>query len=319
MASFEPVVIAAVQATPVILDADATVDKAVRLIGEAAAEGAQLVVLPETFISVYPSNAWAHQAARFGGSDELWERMWASSVEVPGPLVDRLVAACGEHSVHCAIGVNERELDRPGTLYNTLLLLGPSGVLWKHRKLMPTHQERVFHGIGAGDDLEVADTPLGRVGGLICWENRMPLARWAMYQGGPQIWIAPTADDSDGWIASMRHIAIESGAFVVSAPQYIPRAAFPDDFPVPLPEQEVFGNGGAVIVDPEWGEVIAGPLYGEEGMVTATCDLRRGLHAKRWFDAVGHYSRSDVLGGLGPTPNAPAEEEPSPEVRPAAP
>ena len=118
-----------------------------------------------------------------------------------------------------------------------------------------------------------------------------------MYQGGPQIWIAPTADDSDGWLASMRHIAIESGAFVVSVPQYIPRAAFPDDFPVPLPEQEVFGNGGAVIVDPEWGEVIAGPLYGEEGMVIATCDLRRGLHAKRWFDAVGHYSREDVLLG----------------------
>jgi len=117
----------------------------------------------------------------------------------------------------------------------------------------------------------------------------------------------------------MRHIAIESGAFVVSAPQYIPRAAFPDDFPVPLPEQEAFGNGGAVIVDPEWGEVIAGPLYGEEGMVIATCDLRRGLHAKRWFDAVGHYSRSDVLGTLRPTPNAPAEEESSPEVRPAAP
>ena len=234
MPTFEPVVIAAVQATPVILDAEATVEKAARLIGEAAAEGAQLVVLPETFVSVYPSNAWAHQAARFGGSDELWERMWDSSVEFPGPLVDRLVAACAENGVHCAIGVNERELERPGTLYNTLLLLGPEGVIWKHRKLMPTHQERLFHGIGAGDDLTVADTPLGRVGGLICWENRMPLARWAVYQGGPQIWVAPTADDSDGWIASMRHIAIESGAFVVSAPQYIPRSAFPDDFPVPL-------------------------------------------------------------------------------------
>jgi predicted amidohydrolase len=297
MASFEPVVIAAVQATPVILDADATVDKAVRLIGEAAAEGAQLVVLPETFISVYPSNAWAHQAARFGGSDELWERMWASSVEVPGPLVDRLVAACGEHSVHCAIGVNERELDRPGTLYNTLLLLGPSGVLWKHRKLMPTHQERVFHGIGAGDDLEVTDTPLGRVGGLICWENRMPLARYAVYEHGPQIWVAPTADDSDGWIASMRHIAIESGAHVVSVPQYIPASAFPDDFPVPLPEgKDVFGNGGACVVDPS-GTVVAGPLYGEEGMLLHDCDLRAGLHAKRSFDAVGHYSRAEVLRG----------------------
>ena len=119
---------------------------------------------------------------------------------------------------------------------------------------MPTHHERLFHGIGAGDDLAVASTPIGRIGGLICWENRMPLARWAVYRGGPQIWVAPTADDSDGWQASMRHIAIESGAFVVSVPQFIPRSAFPSDFPLELPDSEVFGNGGAVIVDPEWGE-----------------------------------------------------------------
>jgi nitrilase len=184
---------------------------------------------------------------------------------------------------------------------------------------MPTMHERLFHGIGAGDDLVVTETPFGRVGGLICWENRMPLARWAVYQGGVQIWIAPTADDSDGWIASMRHIAIESGAFVVSVPQYIPRSAFPSDFPVPLPDQEVFGKGGAVIVDPEWGEIIAGPLYGEEGTLIASCDLRRGLHAKRWFDAVGHYSRADVLAAAPPATSTPAEDESLPEVRPAAP
>jgi nitrilase len=206
--------------------------------------------------------------------------------------------------MHCAIGVNERESDRPGTLYNTLLVFGPEGLLHRHRKLMPTMQERLFHGIGAGDDLAPVETPLGRVGGLICWENRMPLARWAVYQGGPQIWIAPTADDSDGWLATMRHVAIESGAFVVSVPQYIPRDAFPEDFPVPLPERaEVFCNGGAAIVEPSWGNVIAGPLYGQEGIVTADCDLREGLHAKRWFDAVGHYARTDVFGS--PTPAAP--------------
>jgi nitrilase len=157
-------------------------------------------------------------------------------------------------------------------------------------------QERLFHGIGAGDDLVVTATPLGRVGGLICWENRMPLARYAVYKGGPQIWIAPTADDSDGWLATMRHVAIESGAFVVSVPQYIPASAFPDDFPASLPEDvEVFGRGGAAITEPTWGEVIAGPLYGEEGIVIADCDLGDGLKAKRWFDAVGHYSREDVL------------------------
>lgn len=125
----------------------------------------------------------------------------------------------------------------------------------------------------------------------------MPLARYAVYRSGPQIWVAPTADDSDGWVASMRHIAIESGAYVVSVPQFIPASAFPGDFPVPLPAgKDVFGRGGAVVVEPTWGEVIAGPLYGEEGMLLADCDLRNGLHAKRWFDSVGHYSRGDVLG-----------------------
>ena len=304
MTRFDTVRVAAVQATPAILDAEASVDKAVRLMGEAAGDGAQLVVLPETFVSLYPSQIWARRAAGFSGFDELWDRLWDSSIDVPGPLVDRLIEGCREHTVYCVIGVNERESERPGSLYNTALLLGPEGMRWKHRKLMPTHHERLFHGVGKGDDLEVVDTPFGRVGGLICWENRMPLARYAMYQGGPQIWVAPTADDSDGWLASMRHIAMESGAFVVSVPQFIPRSAFPDDFPVELPDREVFGNGGAAVIDPQWGELIAGPLYGEEGIVTADCDLRRGLHAKRWFDAVGHYSREDVL---APAPSLPPE------------
>ena len=296
MVGFETVRIAAVQATPVVLDAEASVDKAVRLIGEAAGAGARLAVLPEAFIPLYPSNAWARRAASFSGSDGLWERLWQNSVDVPGPLVDRLVDACAEHDIHVAIGVNERESERPGSLYNTLLLLGPAGVELKHRKLIPTHQERLFHAFGAGDDLDVADTPLGRVGGLVCWENRMPLARWALYRQGPQIWLAPTADDTDGWLATVRHVAIESGAFVVSAPQYIPRAAFPDDFPLELPDQDVLGRGGAAIIEPTGGEVIAGPLYDEEGMVLADCDLRRGLHAKRWFDVAGHYSGEAVLG-----------------------
>jgi len=319
MASFPTVRVAAVQATPVVLDAEATVEKAVRLIGEAAGKGARLAVLPETFVPVYPGNGWGKHAAGFGGFDELWERLWANAVDVPGPLVNRLVEACREHDSYCAIGVNERESERPGSLYNTLLLLGPDGLLHKHRKLMPTMHERLFHGIGAGDDLEVTDTPLGRIGGLICWENRMPLARYAVYRGGPQIWLAPTADDSDGWLASMRHIAIESGAFVVSAPQYIPRSAFPDDFPAPLPEDGVFGNGGAAIVEPDEGEVIGGPLYGEEGMVIADCDLRVGLHAKRWFDAAGHYSREDVLAprsGDGDPRSAGEREQRPPEATP---
>jgi nitrilase len=161
---------------------------------------------------------------------------------------------------------------------------------------MPTMHERVFHGVGAGDDLGVVELPgSARVGGLICWENRMPLARWRVYEGGPQIWVAPTADDSDGWIASMRHIAIEAGAFVVSAPQFIPASAFPADFPLALPDGvEVFGRGGACIVAPS-GELMSDPRYDEEGTVVVDCDLREALHAKRSFDVAGHYSRADLL------------------------
>jgi predicted amidohydrolase len=315
MTEFRTVRVAAIQATPVILDAQASVAKAVALLEEAAGRGAELAVLPETFVPLYPSNAWARGASAFSGWDELWERLWANAVDVPGPLVDELVAACARLGVFCAIGVNEREVDRPGSLYNTLLLLGPEGLMLKHRKLMPTQHERLFHGIGEGDDLGVAALPVGRVGGLICWENRMPLARYAVYRGGPQIWVAPTADDTDGWLASMRHIAIESGAFVVSAPQFIPGSAFPEDFPLTLPDHAVFGRGGAAIVEPTGGEVIAGPLYDEEGMVLADCDLRRGLHAKRWFDAAGHYSGEAALGKTGrpaPAVASPADEDEHP-------
>jgi nitrilase len=296
MTSFSTVRVAAIQATPVILDAAGCIEKACRLLRKAASNGAALAVLPETFVPLYPSNAWAREAAAFSGFDELWERLWTNSVDLAGSLLDPLFEVCRSDNLHAVIGVNEREDERPGTLYNTMVFLGPEGLLGRHRKLMPTMQERVFHGIGAGDDLDVQDTPLGRIGGLICWENRMPLARYAVYCQGPQIWVAPTADDSDGWLATMRHVAIESGAFVVSVPQYIPRSAFPDDFPIPLPaHQEVFGNGGAAIIEPTSGEIIAGPLYGEEGTVVADCDLRLGLHAKRWFDAVGHYSREDLF------------------------
>ena len=171
------------------------------------------------------------------------------------------MTACAERGLYCAIGINEREIERPGSLYNSLVLLGPDGVLTKHRKLVPTMHERLFHGPGDGTDLDVVATDIGKIGGLICWENRMPLARYELYMKGVQIWVAPTADDSAGWLASMQHIAIESGAFVISVPQYIDRGAFPSDFPVPLPDDKVFGRGGAAIIEPRGGTVIAGPLY----------------------------------------------------------
>ena len=151
---------------------------------------------------------------------------------MPGPLVERLAEACARLDIHCAIGVIEREPDRSGSLYNTLLLIGPSGLLRRHRKLMPTLQEKLLFGLGSTDGMEVIETPAGRVGGLVCWENMMPLARYAVYRHRPQVWVAPTVDDTDGWLASMRHIALESGAFVVCSSQYMPASAFPDDFPV---------------------------------------------------------------------------------------
>ncbi len=294
--TFASVRVAAVQATPVMLDLEASVEKAIGLVKDAAEQGAELVVLPECFLSFYPS-ASITQSRYDEGMLDLFERMWLSAVDVPGAVVDRLERLCAELNVHLAIGINERESDRPGTLYNTLLLLGPGGLVLKHRKLMPTHHERLFHGIGAGTDLRVADTPVGRIGGLICWEHRMPLARYAIYQGGPQLWVAPTMDDSDTWLALMRTIAYESGASVISVCQYIHGGQFPKDFPFKLPggRDRVLSSGRSVIVSGSSRAVVAGPLVDEEGILVADCDLRAGLRSKQWFDAVGHYSREDVL------------------------
>jgi nitrilase len=314
--------VAAVQATPVVLDARATVDKAVELIGDAASRGAELVVFPETFVSIYPSWAWAGAAMNDpAGMDEVFIRMWESSLEVPGPALDQLVQACASHGVHCVIGVNEREPGRSSTVFNTMLTLGPSGLLARHRKLMPTRHERLFHGFGKGDDLGVADTPVGRIGGLICWENRMPLARYAVYRGGPQIYVAPTADSSDGWQALMRTIAIESGAFVISAIQYTPTSAYPKDFPVALPDSDTISPGGSCIVGAGDSGYLAEPLYGDEGILLADCDLRTAFAHKSWFDVTGHYSREDVLIPLltAPEPSVVATAPVRPAQQPAPP
>jgi nitrilase len=295
MTTFETVRVAAIQAAPIVLDADATITKTIDLLDEAAQAGAQLAVLPECFISLYPDWTWTAAAcADRTAFDELYARMWEEAVTIPGPRIDRLVEACARTGIHGVIGVNEREANGSFTLYNSFVLIGPTGVLHVHRKLMPTKHERMFHGLGTGDDLQVVETPFGRVGGLICWENRMPLARYLVYRGGPQIWVAPTADTSDGWIALMQTIAIESGAHVVGVPQFIGRSAFPADFPIEMPAGDVYMRGGAAVVGPR-GEVIGGPLYGEEGMVIADCDLRAGLRTRAWFDPVGHYGREDAL------------------------
>ena len=224
----------------------------------------------------------------------IWERLWESSVAVDGPQVARLVAECRERDLICAVGVNERESDRPGgTLYNTLLLLGPDGVLHRHRKLMPTFHERLFHGFGDGRDLAVISTPLGRIGGLICWENRMPLARYAVYRGGPQIWIAPTADYGEGWSSLLRTIAIEAGAFAVGVCQYVTAADYPADFPLPI---EAGGALRRLELHRRPGRRARGRAAGRRGRDPGR-RLRSGRIAaeKQWFDVIGHYAREDVL------------------------
>jgi nitrilase len=288
--------VAAIQAAPVVLDLEASVEKACTLLADAASRGADLAVLPECFLSIYPTERWAGGVVGNGkAASAVWEQMWESSVAVDGPEVARLVAECRERNLICAIGINERESDRPGgTLYNTLLLLGPEGVLHRHRKLMPTFQERLFHGFGDGRDLDVVSTPLGRIGGLICWENRMPLARYAVYRGGPQIWIAPTADSGDGWVSLVRTIAVESGAYAVGVCQHVVAADYPDDFPVAIEPGTTLSSGWSCIAGPD-GSLLAGPLKDEDGILLADCDLGAIAAEKQWFDVVGHYAREDVL------------------------
>jgi nitrilase len=290
--------VAVVQATPVILDAEATVDKACALIGEAGANGARLVALPEVFVSLYPSSRWAYACANFTRpAAEVHRRMWAGGVDVPGPLTERLGAAARRAGAWVAIGVNERDSVRPGTLWNTLVWFSPDGHLaGRHRKLMPTLHERVFWGLGDGDDLGVHRADFGRLGGLICWENFMPEARRALHAQGVDFYLAPTADDREVWVAAMRAFAFEAGAFVLSPVQYLRRDHFPADFPLPdelaaCPDELL--QGASLIADP-WGNLLAGPVSGREEILYADCDPGAIIAARRVFDTGGHYRRPDV-------------------------
>ena len=286
-----PVRVAAVQATPVFLDRDATVDKACGLIKEAAGAGASLIAFPETFIPTYPDWVWRLPAWR---DAELVARLYRESVAVPGPTVDRLGAAAAEAGVYVAIGVNEIN---GGTLYNTLLYLGPDGdLLGRHRKLMPTGGERTIWGMGDGSTLDVVRTPFGVVGGLICWENYMPLARAAMYAQGVDIYLAPTWDNSDAWLATLRHIAKEGGCYVLGIAPVL-RAT---DVPTELrgdtygDQHDWMSRGLSAIIAPG-GDVLAGPLAEQEGILYATIDPDLVQAQHRHFDPVGHYSRPDVF------------------------
>ena len=294
-----PVKVACVQAEPVILDRDATVEKLVGLAAEAAGEGATLLVFPEAFVPVYPSSSWAKAFA--GWADDRAKQAFAlladQAVSVPGQAADRIGEAAREHGVWIVTGVTEVDPERPGTLYNTLLYHAPSGELaLRHRKLVPTNHERLVWGQGDGGGLRAIQTELGRIGGLICWENYMPLARFALYESGVEVYIASTADDSELWQSTLVHIARESRAFVV-APSHFQRAgSYPDDFPLreELEGLDVVGRGGSAILAPD-GSYLAGPLYDEEGVLYAELDPAVLRAERQRFDPAGHYHRPDVL------------------------
>jgi len=303
----EPVRVACVQVEPAILDRDGTIDRVAEHTAAAAGAGASLVVFPETFVPAYPSSAWAKALAGWGepGAKEAFALLHRESLEVPGPDADRLAAIAREQGVWLVVGVNEIDAARPGTLYNSLLYWSPEGELaLHHRKLVPTNHERLIWGQGDGRGLRAIETPLGRIGGLICWENYMPLARFSLYESGVEIYIASTADDSDAWQATLRHIALESRAFVVSPCHFQRGTSYPADFPLRalVEGRELLGRGGSAILGPD-GSYLAGPLYGEEGILYAELDPDLLLRERQRFDPAGHYHRPDVL-RLTVTPNA---------------
>jgi nitrilase len=289
--------VACVQAEPVILDREATLDRLEQLAAEAAGNGAELVVFPETFVPLYPSSRWAKAFAAWqdDGAKQVFAQIAQNSVAVGSPAERRIGAAAHELGIWLVTGVNEVEPDRPGTIYNSLLYHSPDGELaLHHRKLIPTNHERLVWGQGDGRGLHAVETGFGRIGGLICWENYMPLARFALYESGVEIYVASTADDSERWQSTLVHIARESRAYVV-APSHFQRASsYPDDFPLELDGPDLLGFGGSAILAPD-GSYLAGPLYEEEGILYAELDPTTLLAERQRFDPVGHYNRPDVL------------------------
>lgn len=289
-----------VQASSVIFDTPSTLDKAERLLAEAASNGSQLVLFPEAFVGSYlrGTTCGTAIATQTEKGREEFRKYHAGSITVPGPEVDRLAAMAKRYKVYLVMGAIEKD---GFTLYCSVLFFDPQGqYMGKHRKLMPTSAERIVWGFGDGSTLSVFDTPVGKLGSVICWENKMPLVRTAMYAKGIQIYCAPTSDDLDSCVSNMIHIATEGGCFVLSSVQFLQRKDFPP------PPEYVFANeeelnpesvvqrGGSVIVSPS-GVVLAGPNYEGETLITADLDLKDIPRAKLDFDVVGHYSRPDVF------------------------
>ena len=291
--------VAAVQAAPVLMDRAACLDKAVRLVGEAAAQGARIIVFPEVFIPGTP--IWMDSRPIWDGDADWFALLLDQAVVVPGPEVDALGAAARAAGAYVVMNVEERE-PHGSTIYNTTLYLGPDGdLLATHRKLVPTGSERTVWGMGDGSTLPVVATPYGRLSGLTCWENYMPLARFYLYAQGVDIWTAPTLAGGDGWVATMRHIARENRCYVIGANP----CTHVDQIPAGFPHRDQVwtvadGDGGwvepgnSVIVGPD-GELLAGPARHEETILLADVDLARVRAARRMLDPAGHYNRPDVF------------------------
>ncbi len=289
-------IVSVVQAGSVPYNRKKCLEKVAELAADAARGGAQLVLFPEAFVSAYPKGLdfGARVGMRFPEGREEYRRYFESAVEVPSPATETLGQVACKNRITLLIGVIERA---GGTLYCTVLFFSPQGeLIAKHRKLMPTAMERLIWGFGDGSTLPVVDTPLGRVGSVICWENYMPMLRMAMYAKGIQLYCVSTVDDRDSWISTMRHIAFEGRCFVLSACQYIKREAYPADYPAIQGNdpQTVLIRGGSCIINP-LGEFIVEPHYGEETILTAEIDLGQIACGKYDLDVAGHYARPDVF------------------------
>ncbi|MDQ7064499.1 MAG: carbon-nitrogen hydrolase family protein [candidate division KSB1 bacterium] len=293
--------VAAVQAGAYLMDNPRTLDKALQRIDEAVGQGAKLIVFPEAYLPGYPRGLsfGAVVGHRSPEGRNLFARYQAAALSLDSPEIDKLRKAAKRHSVYLAVGIVEKAASHPrGTLYCTLLIIDPAGeILHRHRKLKPTASERLIWGEGDGRSLDTHATPFGRIGGLICWENYMPLARMALYRSGIEIYLAPTADSRDSWQASMRHIACEGRCFVITCNQFVTREHYPADLQVhPEVQQrgEVLCRGGSAILDP-YGRYLAGPLYDEEGILYADLNLSLIAESRFDFDVAGHYARHDVF------------------------
>jgi nitrilase len=289
-------VAAVAQTATVLFDTPATVERALGLMADAAKRGVQLLVFPEAFIGGYPKGADFHiyLGGRTPQGRSEFRQYYEAAVTVDGPEIAQLAKAAARHKMYVVTGIIERD---GGTLYCTAVYIGPEGqVLGKHRKLMPTALERLVWGFGDGSTLQAVDTPYGKLGAVICWENYMPALRMAMYQQRVALYCAPTADDRDSWASTMQHIALEGRCFVLSACQHLRRSQFPADMNNRLPEapDTVLMRGGSMIIDP-LGKVLAGPVFNEDALLTAELDMSLIPMAQMDFDVVGHYARPDVF------------------------